>query len=83
MNFLRAIIGGVHNEFTTGNVLQKYRLGSSANVCIIERAFIKKEQIEIEKLQVIILDPVMKIWLKRELKNILQQYSHVMYFTIS
>ncbi len=72
MNFLRAIIDGVHNEFTTRNVLQKYQLGSSANVSIIERALIKKELIEIEKRQVIIPDPVMEIWLKRELRNILQ-----------
>jgi len=72
MNFLRAIIDGVHNEFTTRNVLQKYQLGSSANISIIERALIKKELIEIEKRQVIIPDPVMEIWLKRELRNILQ-----------
>ena len=67
MNFLRAIIGGVHSEFTTQEVLQKYQLGSSANVSIVKRALVKKELIEIEKRQVIIPDPVMKVWLKREL----------------
>ena len=67
MNFLRAVIDGVHSEFTTQNILQKYRLGSSANVSIVKRALIKKELIEIEKRQVIIPDPVMKEWLKREL----------------
>lgn len=67
MNFLRAIIDGVHSEFTTQEILQKYRLGSSANVSIVKRALVKKELIEIEKRQAIIPDPVMKVWLKREL----------------
>ena len=67
MNFLRAVIDGVHSEFTTQEVLQKYQLGSSANVSIIKRALVKKELIEIEKRQVVIPDPVMKVWLKKEL----------------
>ena len=67
MNFLRAILDGDHNEFSTQEVLQKYKLGSSANVSIIKRALVKKELIEIEKRQVVIPDPVMKVWLKKEL----------------
>lgn len=69
MNFLTAVIDGVHSEFTTQKILQKYHLGTSANVSIVKRALIKKELIEIEKRQVIIPDPVMKEWLKRELKS--------------
>mgnify|MGYP000160053589 FL=1 len=68
MNFLRAIIDGVHSEFTTQEVLRKYQLGSSANVSIIKRALVKKELIEIEKRKTVIPDPVMKVWLQRELK---------------
>ena len=67
MNFLRAILDGIHSEFTTQEVLQKYQLGSSANVSIVKRALVKKELIEIEKRQTIIPDPVMKEWLKKEL----------------
>ena len=67
MNFLRAILDGVHSEFTTQEVLQKYQLGSSANVSIIKRALVKKELIEVEKRQVVIPDPVMRVWLKKEL----------------
>lgn len=67
MNFLRAVIDGIHSEFTTQEVLHKYQLGSSANVSIVKRALIKKELIEIEKRQVAIPDPVMAVWLKREL----------------
>lgn len=68
MNFLRAITDGVHSEFTTQEVLRKYQLGSSANVSIIKRALVKKELIEIEKRKIVIPDPVMKVWLQRELK---------------
>lgn len=68
MNFLRAVIDGVHSEFTTQEILRKYQLGSSANVSIVKRALIKKELIEIEKHQVVIPDPVMKIWLEKELR---------------
>lgn len=67
MNFLRAIIDGVHSEFATQDVLQKYNLGSSANVSIVKRALVKKELIEVEKRHVIIPDPVMSVWLKKEL----------------
>lgn len=67
MNFLRAVIDGIHSEFTTQEVLHKYQLGSSANVSIVKQALIKKELIEIEKRQVVIPDPVMAVWLKREL----------------
>lgn len=67
MNFLRAIVNGVHSEFTTHDILQKYQLGSSANVSIVKRALVKKELIEIDKRQVMIPDPVMAVWLKREL----------------
>ncbi len=67
MNFLRAVLDGVYNEFTTQEVLHKYQLGSSANVSIVKRALVKKELIEIEKRRVVITDPVLAVWLKREL----------------
>ena len=65
MNFLRALVDGVHSEFSTQEVLQKYRLGSSANVSIVKRALEKKELIETEKKQVYLADPVMRWWLKQ------------------
>lgn len=42
-------------------------MGSSANVSIVKRALLKKELIEMEKRQVVIPDPVMEEWLRREL----------------
>lgn len=67
INFLKAVINGVHKELSTQEVIQKYRLGSSANVATIKRALIKKELIETEKREVIISDPLLKFWLQREL----------------
>lgn len=67
LNFLRAILDGVHQEFTTREVLQKYSLGSSANVATIKRALIKKELIDVENKQVVISDPLLKIWLSRNI----------------
>lgn len=63
MNFLRAVLDGLHNEFSSQEVLHKYQLGSSANVSIVKRSLIKKELIEIEKGQVTIPDPVLTLWL--------------------
>ena len=68
MNFLRAVVDGVSDEFTTQEVLRKYQLGTSANVSAVKRALEKKELIEVEKRQVVIPDPILKEWLKRELK---------------
>ena len=68
-NFLKAVLDGVHQEFTTSEVMQKYSLGSSANVSTIKRALIRKELIEVENKQIVISDPLLKIWLKQELKN--------------
>ena len=42
MNFLRAVLDGVHSEFTTQEILRKYQLGLSANVSIIKRALVKR-----------------------------------------
>lgn len=69
MNFLRALVDGVHSEFTSAEILQKYQFGSSANVSTIKRALIKKEIIETENKQVQLADPVMKLWLKQEFAN--------------
>ncbi len=69
MNFLHAVVDGIYKEFTTQDILQKYQLGSSANVSIVKRALIKKELIETEKKETLISDPLLAIWLKREFAN--------------
>lgn len=67
MNFLRAVVDGVHSEFSTQENSQRYQLGSSANISIVRRALVKKELIEVENRQAVISDPMLKEWLKREL----------------
>lgn len=71
MNFLHAIIDGVEDEFTRKEILQKYQLGTSANISAIKKALIKKELIEIEKHRVYISDPIMKMWLRQEFKALI------------
>ena len=57
----------MHTAFATQDVIQKYQLGTSANVSIVKRALVKKELIDIEKRQVVIPDPILRVWLEREL----------------
>lgn len=66
MNFMRAVIDGVHSGFTTREIMEKYDLGSSANVTAVKSALIRKELIETDSRQVVISDPVMAEWLRRE-----------------
>jgi hypothetical protein len=56
----------VHSEFTKQEILNKYQLGTSANISIVKRALEKKELIEIEKRKISIPDPILKEWLRRE-----------------
>lgn len=67
MNFLQAVVEGIHKEFTKQEILHKYQLGSSANVSVIKKSLVNKELIHVEAGQVYIADPVMRIWLKQEL----------------
>ena len=62
--FLRAIIDG-ETVFGQEN-LNKYRLGTSANVIRIKDALLSKEIIDITAKNVEIQDPVFKLWLKEE-----------------
>lgn len=67
INFLRAVTDGVKSEFSSQAIIGKYNLGSSANIATIKRALIKKELIETEKRKVVISDPLLKVWLQKEL----------------
>lgn len=67
MNFLRAVLAGVHSEFSRQEVIQKYHLGSSANISVVKRTLVQKELIEIVNRQVLFTDPILVIWLKREI----------------
>lgn len=69
MNFLRAVVQGVHSEFSTQEILNKYSLGNSANVTVIKKALVKYELIEVENKVVTLTDPVFGLWFKRDIIN--------------
>lgn len=66
MNFLRAIIEGVHTGFTQTAVLTKYRLGTAANIVRLKKSLTAKDLITISSPKRIELsDPILALWLKR------------------
>jgi len=64
INFLRALLEGV-TSFGQEN-LQKYNLGTSANILKIKDALLNKEIIDITTKQIDIQDPIFALWLKED-----------------
>ena len=64
VNFLSALAEGVTTLSSVEN-LQKYRLGTSANVVKIKRVLEKKEIIEIHRGRPFFVDPLFELWLRR------------------
>ncbi len=62
IGFLQAVAGG-ETKFTSQEVLNAYRLGSSANVTAIKQSLEKKEIIDVLPNKINIQDPVFKHWL--------------------
>ncbi len=62
IGFLRAVANG-ETMLSSQEVLNKYRLGSSANITSIKQALEKKEIIDIQPSTINIQDPVFKHWL--------------------
>ena len=70
LNFLRAVAEDIQSEFTKNEVLQKYQLGTSANVKRLKDALEKKELIDITGKTVSFNDPVFKLWFQKNLKRL-------------
>ena len=68
LNFLRALIDGVDSEYTKADIINKYNLSSSSNVIRLIKSLEKKEIIDISNKKIYLLDPIFKIWLKKEFK---------------
>jgi hypothetical protein len=64
VNFLRMLIDGETRHSTKANI-DKYRLGSSANVIRIKKSLIGKEIIDDQAGEVYILDPIYSSWLRK------------------
>ena len=67
LNFLRAIVNGIHKAFSSQAVLNKYQLGTSANINKIKEALLKQDLIDINNKEVSIPDPVFRAWLRKKL----------------
>lgn len=68
LNFLRAILDGVHKDFGKAEIRETYNLGSPSNIARIREALISKELIETSSEGIFISDPVMAVWLRKRMK---------------
>lgn len=66
MNFIRAICDGVHSEFGSKQVIDKYRLGTKSNISRLKSSLEEKELVETSKGITILSDPVFELWFKSE-----------------
>lgn len=67
MNFLKALIDGVHSKFSSKEIIQKYNLGTSANIVRLKSALLQKELIDTDGKETVLADPVFGLWFKREI----------------
>ncbi len=66
-NFLLAVANGTNTGLTRREVLNEYRLESSANVQGIKKALIARDFIDVEEDVVSFNDPFFKLWIKRNI----------------
>jgi hypothetical protein len=65
IDYLKAVISG-ETALSSKAVLEKYQLGTSANVIKIREALLSKEIIDVELQHIEIQDPIFKMWLKTD-----------------
>lgn len=66
MNFLHAIVNGVHTGFTQSAVLARYRLGTAANVTRLKKALVEKDLLTTTAPKHLDMsDPILAMWLKK------------------
>ena len=65
-NFLRALANGVSTGFSRKEVIQKYKLESSANVQAIKKSLLARDIIDIDGLTISFTDALFKIWIQRQ-----------------
>lgn len=64
LNFLKALCLN-ETRFTTADVLQRYRLGSSANVSKIKKMLEQEEIIDSFETEIQFTDPLFKLWFRK------------------
>lgn len=71
-NFLKAVAEGNHSGLSSKEVLNKYQLGTSANVLKLKKALIQKELID-DSNGIHFLDPVYELWFRKYMLSQLLQ----------
>jgi len=64
INFLHAIVDGIHHKFSKKEVINEYNLGASSNIVRIKKSLEQKELIDVHPQMITINDPVFQLWLK-------------------
>ena len=66
MNFLHALVNGVHTGFTQSAILSHYRLGTAANITRLKKALMEKDLITTTAPKHLEMsDPILALWLKK------------------
>ena len=66
MNFLHALVNGVHTGFTQSAILNAYRLGTAANVTRLKKALVEKDLVvTMAPKHLEMSDPILALWLKK------------------
>jgi hypothetical protein len=74
LNFLRAVASGVTQNHSSTEVLNRYSLGTSANVSKIKKHLRAKEFIDIRNGEVFFIDPVYELWFQKEILGVRSHY---------
>jgi len=67
LNFLKAVASGDRKNLTSAEIMQKYRLGTSANVIKIKKHLLNAEIIDVRNREVTFIDPVYELWFRKEI----------------
>lgn len=65
LNFLKAIIDGQHDQWTSQEVLSRYNLGTKSNVSKMQKILIERDFVEHRAEGLYISDPMLQLWLKQ------------------
>ena len=66
MNFLHALVNGVHTGFTQSAILSNYCLGTAANITRLKNALIEKDLVMTTAPKHLEMsDPILALWLKK------------------
>ena len=65
INFLHAVVDGVEN-FSSKTILDKYELGTSANIKNLRKAMLQRDLIDVLPGKTEIQDPIFAAWLKQQ-----------------